>query len=249
MSAPSRARVSLSIRPRRAALCSGLAAVLLACSASLAQTPTARVTGVVTDPTGAVVVGAQATIVNQETGVSTGAVTNDSGIYTLSFLNPGPYDLTITASGFRQYVRSKLILETGQVLPLNISLEVGSVAETVTVTAQTPLLQSETSSVNQLIENATIANMPLASRRVAGLMRLMGGVTFVNESSWEGIVNFSIAGAGHAADLAARRRQPAGRLALSGIVSVSLRWRPSGVQSRSQQATREFGRSWADSFR
>ncbi len=70
----------------------------------------------------------------------------------------------------------------------------GAVTESVVVSAQSPLLQAETSAVSTLVENATIRNMPLASRRIGSLVRLMGNVTFGSEASWEGISNFSIAG-------------------------------------------------------
>ena len=90
----------------------------------------------------------------------------------------------------RQHVR----LETGQVATIDITLEIGEVSETVNVTAATPLLQAETSSVGQLIENTTIINMPLASRRAASLVRLMGGVTFMDGAADEALPLFSMAG-------------------------------------------------------
>ncbi|MBS1827588.1 MAG: TonB-dependent receptor [Acidobacteria bacterium] len=169
----------------------GLAYVTCVCLQ--AQTSSARVTGTITDPTGAAVPQARVTLRNQSTGISTSAETNATGIYTLSFLQPGPYDLTIEGNGFKRYTR-QVTLETGQVLPIDAVLQLGDVSESVSVTTETPLLQAETSSLNQLIENATIKNMPLASRRIGSLIRLMGNVSFQGEASWEGIVNFSIAG-------------------------------------------------------
>lgn len=168
-------------------------AVLLMAGALLAQTPTARITGTITDSSGAIVPGAKISVLGQATGLHADATSNQNGIYNLPFLNPGRYELTVEATGFRRYVRPTLVLETGQILSLDIRLEVGPVANAVTVTAQTPLLQADASSVNQLIENATVANMPLASRKAASLVRLMGNVVFLSEEGND-VVNFSLGG-------------------------------------------------------
>jgi hypothetical protein len=170
------------------------AAICFALAAAHAQTPTAKIIGTVSDPSGAAIPGATVTVANQDTGVSTPAHANQSGIYTVSFLIPGKYTVRTHARGFRAYVRQGLTIETGQVLALDIRLEVGDVAEAVTVTADASLLQSETSSLSGLIENITIEDMPLASRRGAGLVELMGAVAFVNEEDWAGIPNFSMGG-------------------------------------------------------
>ena len=159
-----------------------------------AQSPTARVVGIVTDETAAAVPGALVSVRNLSTGVRAEAQSNQTGIYNLLFLEPGRYELTVEAKGFRRYRRPSVAAETGQVVSLDVSLQVGEVTESLTVSESTPLLQSDSSSINQLIENATIRNMPLASRRGASLVKLMGNVTFANEESWEGIPNFSMAG-------------------------------------------------------
>src|SRR5438128_998431 len=132
-----------------------------------AQNPTARITGTVTDSTGAVVPGALVTLVNDETRVKLEGRTNESGIYLISFISPGPYSFAVEAPSFRRYVRP-LTLVTGQVLQLDLKLELGQTSESVTVTAATPLVQSATSSVSNLIENAFIKNMPLESGRTGG---------------------------------------------------------------------------------
>jgi len=137
---------------------------------------------------------AQVSMVNVATGVETLAASSLNGTYIFPFLTPGHYDLRVESSGFKRYTRSNLTLETAQVLTLTVPLELGAVSESVIVTADTPLLQADTSDISTLVENKTIQNMPLASRRIGSLMRLMGNVTFVSESSWEGISNFAIAG-------------------------------------------------------
>jgi len=166
----------------------------LSVGAVFAQASAARVAGTVTDPGGAFIPQAEVTMVNKATGVETRATTSSSGLFVFAALNPGPYDLRVETDGFKRYTRSGLVLETGQVLALDVALEIGSLSETVTVTGETPLLQSDTSDISTFVENKTIQNMPLASRRIGSLMRLMGNVTFVSEASWEGISNFAIAG-------------------------------------------------------
>jgi outer membrane receptor protein involved in Fe transport len=168
--------------------------LIIAATAAWSQTSSARVTGSVTDPAGAAIPQAAITLTNTATGVVTQANTNAAGIYTVAFLNPGPYELTAEAAGFKRYSRTAITLETGQALVLDLRLELGNVSESVTITAETPLLQAETSSLNTFVENATIRNMPLASRRIGSLIRLMGNVTFQSEAAWEGITNFSIGG-------------------------------------------------------
>jgi outer membrane receptor protein involved in Fe transport len=167
--------------------------LLLSVAVLRAQNPTARITGTITDSTGAVVPGALVALVNNETGVKVEGKTNESGIYLISFLNPGSYSFTAEAPNFRRYVRA-LTLVTGQVLQLDLLLEVGQTSESVTVTAETPLLQSATSSINNLIENAFIKNMPLESGRSGGLIRLLPGVTFISEETFEDHLNFAIGG-------------------------------------------------------
>jgi Carboxypeptidase regulatory-like domain/TonB dependent receptor len=168
---------------------------ILSLGAAWAQTPTAKVTGTVRDPSGAVISGVTVTVANLETGTRAESTANESGIYSISFLNPGRYELTAESQGFKRHLRQNVLLETGQVATIDITLEIGEVAETINVTAATPLLQAETSSVGQLIENTTIINMPLASRRAASLVRLMGGVTFLQEGAGgEALPFFSMAG-------------------------------------------------------
>ncbi len=159
-----------------------------------AQTPTARVTGTIYDTTAKSIPKAVVTAVNQGTGATAASEANDNGIYSLSFLNPGKYEIRVEAPGFRRYLRNNVTLETAQVLALDVTLEVGEVSQSVTVSEAPPLLDAARSSVGQLIENKNITNMPLASRRSAALVRLMGNVTFINEDLQQGQINFSLAG-------------------------------------------------------
>ncbi|MBM3795284.1 MAG: TonB-dependent receptor [Acidobacteria bacterium] len=153
-----------------------------------------RLAGLVTDDTGAVVVGAKGTARNVQTGVATEATTSEAGNYLFPALIPGGYEVTVEMTGFKKVVQGGITLETGITRTADLRLTVGAVTETIEVKAQAALLESETSSVGQLIERTSVLNMPLESRCTAGLVRLLGAVTFTNETGGEQVPMFSMAG-------------------------------------------------------
>jgi len=138
-----------------------------------------QLTGSVADSTGASVPGAEVTASNQETGVERSAQTNSAGIYTLSFLPPGPYTVVVNKEGFNAMLRENVRLEVNQVARIDFSLEVGSVSETVEVTGALPTLDSDSSSIGQVIEQKAIAELPLNGRNFVQLATLGPGVTGV----------------------------------------------------------------------
>lgn len=162
--------------------------------ASLNAQSLAKLTGNVSDSSGGLVASARVTARNISTGVTTEVVSNSSGVYLFPFLPPAEYEITCEVAGFKRAVRSGVVLETATTHTLNFTLEVGAVTETVEVSATAPLLESETSTVGQFIERATVFNMPLESRRTAGLVRLLGMVAFREESGAEQVPMFSMAG-------------------------------------------------------
>ena len=159
----------------------------------VAQTQS-RLAGLVSDDSGAVVVGARVTARNVQTGVTTAATTGDAGNYLFPALLPGGYEVSVEKAGFKRAVQAGITLETGITRTVDLRLSVGAVSETVEVKALAALLESETSSVGQLIERTTVLNMPLESRRTAGLVRLLGAVTFTSETGGEQVPMFSMAG-------------------------------------------------------
>lgn len=158
-----------------------------------AQTQT-RLTGTVTDNTGSVIPGAAITISNINTGVTLSAESNASGNYNFPILASGQYELICEFAGFKTYSQSGLVLETGTVRGVNIEMQVGDVTETIEVDAAAPLLETESSTVGQFIERDTVFNMPVASRRSASLVRLLGNVTYRSEGGAEALPFFSMAG-------------------------------------------------------
>src|SRR5437868_3633454 len=119
-------------------------------SASANAQALATISGIVTDAQGAAVSGASVTATSSATGVKTAVKTNESGFYSLPNLPVGSYSLAVEHEGFRRYMRENLGLSTGEVLGLDVRLEVGGVNETVNITAEAPLVESRTSDVTQL---------------------------------------------------------------------------------------------------
>ena len=146
---------------------------------------TATLTGTVTDPTGAVVVGAQVTVTNVATNIETVTETNSEGIYRVPFLRPGTYRVTISAAGFKRFVRDNVTLSVGATAPINASLEIGTVTETVEVRTALPLLETETSSTGTLVKGDYFYRMPLYQRHVRSILYLTPGVT-VSGFGWGG---------------------------------------------------------------
>jgi hypothetical protein len=102
---------------------------------AVAQVGTSSVTGRVVDPTGAVVPNAQLTMVQTETNFKFTATTNNEGIYRIQSLQPGTYEMTVAASGFKSLIRQNIVLRTGDVLGIDLELEVGATTESIRVSA------------------------------------------------------------------------------------------------------------------
>lgn len=150
-----------------------LSLLLSSPSAALhAQTVTAQVQGTVTDAGGAAVSGAKVTATNTATASKREVVADAEGRYLLPSLQPGPYRLVVEAAGFSTKSFSNLTLNVGEVQRLDAALDVGSVAETVDVTASDSLIQTETSSNGTLVDNKQIVELPLANRQFYSLALL-----------------------------------------------------------------------------
>ncbi|MSV28610.1 MAG: TonB-dependent receptor [Bryobacterales bacterium] len=143
---------------------------------AFAQTDTATVTGVVTDASGAAVPNALIEAASQTTGASYKAQSNETGVYVLTALPIGSYSVSITRQGFQTVRRPNVGVSAGTRARLDVSLRVGAVNEVIEVTADVPLLEAETSSLGQVVENKTITQMPLNGRNYQKLATLAPGV-------------------------------------------------------------------------
>jgi hypothetical protein len=154
-----------------------LAAVALICSLQLpAQTATGSIVGTVTDQTGKVIVNASVSLTNVDTNQTRATVTDGQGLYALTLLPPANYELNVGASGFRQHLQSGIKLDVGDALTMNVILQVGQVAQQVSVTSEPSELQSETSSLGQVISNQPIVDLPVDGRNSYSFATLVPGV-------------------------------------------------------------------------
>ncbi|MFB3828984.1 MAG: carboxypeptidase regulatory-like domain-containing protein [Bryobacteraceae bacterium] len=155
-------------------------------SSALAQTPVARLVGDVRDPSGAAVPAASVEVRNLETGEVRRASTDERGGYTIPNLMPGRYETEVDAAGFRRTRQTGLELQVDQTARLDFKLEVGAVTESLEVTAQAPLLNTENAVKGDVIVNQEIINMPLEGRDFFELGLLVPGVAEKREGSWQG---------------------------------------------------------------
>lgn len=157
----------------------GLSLGLLIASAMpmLAQSQDARgnVVGRVLDPTGAIVPGVEVKSVSDATGVVVATKSNEAGNYVLPFLMPGVYTVTAEIQGFRKFERKNIQVRVNENVGLDIQLTVGDVSESVSVTAETPLLQTAEASLGQVIDERRIVELPLFAGNAMDLVHLAPG--------------------------------------------------------------------------
>ena len=146
-------------------------------NAAQAQQATATLTGVVTDPTGAVIPGANVTATNKATNLSRTTSTNEEGLYVISSLPVGSYEVKISASNFKTKIsESPVSLQVGQTVTLNAELPVGNIDATVVdLINEMPLVDTETSKVDAVISEKEIENLPLNGRNFLELALLTPG--------------------------------------------------------------------------
>jgi len=153
------------------------AVIVLTTSLSLhGQSTYGTVDGTVTDPSGAAVPGAQVTLTNTGTQEKHTQPTGDQGLYSFVNVEPGQYRLDIEKSGFKHFARTNVTVQVQQETHIDATLPVGQASETVEVTAETPLLQAETSSLGQVIEERKANELPLNGRNVFNLITVSPGV-------------------------------------------------------------------------
>ncbi len=145
-----------------------------------------QIVGVVTDSTGAVVPGATVKAVEVGTGFARTIVTANAGEYVLPALRPTQYEVTAEASGFRTFRRSGIELLANQSLTLNIALEVGAVTETVNVAGAAVQVNTTTSTISEVVDNARIMDLVLNGRDVAKLAAVVPGVAVIAISAESG---------------------------------------------------------------
>lgn len=152
-----------------------LLVLTLFASGSWAQKDTGTIVGTVKDPTGAVVPNAGVTVTDVEHGQTIDTTTNTDGEFVASPLRVGRYTVTVQQSGFKKAVSVPVDLDVQQRIAVNVVLQVGEISESVVVSSATPLLESETSELGQVVDSQRVANLPLNGRNFAQLALLTAG--------------------------------------------------------------------------
>jgi hypothetical protein len=154
-----------------------LALLLVGSALAYSQAVTATLLGTVTDSSGAVVPEARVAITEQETGVKRAVITNGEGLYTQSFLPPGIYGVDVEKQGFKKATRGGVQITVASSVRVDFTLEPGAATETVQVTAESPLLQTDRSDVNRTVTSQVVRELPVANRSFQALVGLLPGVT------------------------------------------------------------------------
>lgn len=155
------------------------AALLLAMGSGVAaQEFRATVRGQIVDSSQGALPGATVTVQNVETNELATATSNQEGSYTIPFLRPGLYTMTVELPGFQKYTRTDMRLQVGQTAEIKVTLAVGGVTEQVNVTSEAPLLETSRADRGTVIDSARIAELPLQSRSPMALAVLVAGVNY-----------------------------------------------------------------------
>src|SRR4029077_14872759 len=156
------------------ALCLSLATVFA--PRLSAQTTYGSVAGSVSDVSGGALADAQVTLTNLDTAEKREQQSGTDGLYSFVNLLPGRYRIDVEKTGFKRIARPEVIVEVGQVVRIDLALQVGEVTQTIEVTGETPQLQSETSSMGQVVEERKANELPLNGRNVFNLVALAPSV-------------------------------------------------------------------------
>jgi Carboxypeptidase regulatory-like domain/TonB dependent receptor-like, beta-barrel len=171
-----------------------MAGAFLTAHTASAQEVTASIVGTVTDPSGSAIKNAAVTATSTERGTVWRAQTNDAGAYNLTRLPVGSYTVKVEAQGFQTSSYPAFTLVLNQTARVDIAMKVGQVSEVVEVTGAAPVLQTESTQVDTIINAATNDNLPLASRNYVQLTLLAPGSVTTNPSSFTNGNNTSVSG-------------------------------------------------------
>ena len=169
-----------------------LGLMLLATNSGWAQLSTGSIVGTVYDQTGAAVPTAQLTLRDTATGTTRTATTSAAGAYEFPQLRPGTYDLTAEAKGFRRTVERNIVVNASLVARLDVTLQVGDVAQTVEVTAEIPLIEPDKTSISKTVDIRGMQNLPMLDRQILNLALTVPGTT--PGAPGTQVVAFSVAG-------------------------------------------------------
>jgi hypothetical protein len=160
---------------------------------SAAQSPTGTISGIVTDPAGATIAGAEVVVVNDSTRVQISTTSNDEGIYVVPNLAPGNYRIQVSKTGFKTIIKPDIVINVQDASAINFVLPLGAVSEIVTIQGGAPLINTESAAVSTVIDRQFVENLPLNGRSFNTLLQLTPGVVIAPTSAVSS-GQFSIAG-------------------------------------------------------
>ncbi|HEU0121998.1 MAG TPA: carboxypeptidase regulatory-like domain-containing protein, partial [Bryobacteraceae bacterium] len=169
-----------------------LLACLVAGATLSAQEVRASLSGIVSDPSGAPIPGAQVTVTNIAKNTKIVTETNDSGLYNTPLLEPAAYNITFEKDGFRRVVRDNVVLQSLDKARLDVQLQVGAVADAITVSSTISQLQTETASRDTALNNQLISNLPTQGRNPFQIAWAAPGV--FKAGGWRYLRSFDIGG-------------------------------------------------------
>ncbi|HEY4378762.1 MAG TPA: TonB-dependent receptor [Acidobacteriaceae bacterium] len=185
---------------RFAVLLVSIACAMLLTANAYSQGITASIVGTVTDASGATVGGASVTVRETDTNATRVVTSSSAGTFTVTQLAPGTYSVKVDKAGFKVFQRNDIILVIDQVAQMDAKLEVGSDSQTVNVSGDASVIQTEASSIGVVIDSQTLQNTPLNSHlSIVGLLQLIPGVQAISATAQDTLpvrgVTFSIGGA------------------------------------------------------
>jgi hypothetical protein len=157
--------------------------------AAVGQSPNGTISGLILDPSGRPIVGAEILIVNDGTSVRYPGITNGEGIYAVPNLPPGPYRIQVSKIGFKTLIKPDVVLNVQSAVAINFTLPVGAVSETLTVEGGAPLVNTESAAVSTVVDRNFVENLPLNGRSFQDLILLTPGV--VTNSPQAGVLTDS----------------------------------------------------------
>jgi hypothetical protein len=171
-----------SQRPMAAILISSLLVLMIGISA-FGQATTGSLTGVVSDSRGAIVAGATVTLRNNETGIDRVTTSNDQGEFLFPQVPPGEYSVIVESRSFKTALAPNIVVEVGSPARTTISLEVGAVSETVTVTAAQDIINSTSPTLTNVINTRQVRDLPMPTRNPLDLAGLQPGVAVIGNGN------------------------------------------------------------------
>jgi hypothetical protein len=169
-------------------------ALALFVTSASAQVGSSTISGRVTDSTGAVIPRVNISIVQTETNFQFAALTNEDGLYRVPSLSPGTYRITFEAAGFKKLLRDGIELRAGDVLAIDVQLQIGTLSEAVEVTGAAPLLETETSATGALVEGEVLHKLPLYQRYINLTLNLVPGLSQGGYAYGGGLGAYHLAG-------------------------------------------------------